>query len=67
MRIFVETERLILREILPTEADGLFQLDSDPEVQKYLVNNPIKNKERAIAVINFSGNNMQKMGLEVGQ
>lgn len=67
MRIFVETERLILREILPTEADGLFQLDSDTEVQKHLVNNPIKNKERAIAEINFSGNNMQKMGLDVGQ
>ena len=53
MRIFVETERLILREILPTDADGLFQLDSDPCVHRYLGNKPVENKEQTIAAINF--------------
>lgn len=53
MRIFVETERLILREILPTDAEGLFQLDSDPEVHRYLGNKPVENKEQITAVINF--------------
>jgi len=47
MKIFAETERLILREILPADEDGLFQLDSDPEVHKYLGNNPIKNIEQS--------------------
>jgi len=32
MKIFAETERLILREILPTDIDGMFELHSDPEV-----------------------------------
>ena len=53
MRIFVETDRLILREILPTDVDGLFQLDSDPEVHRYLGNKPVENKEQIIAMINF--------------
>ena len=53
MRIFVETERLILREILPTDVDGLFQLDSDPMVHRYLYAKPIENKEQVTAMINF--------------
>jgi [ribosomal protein S5]-alanine N-acetyltransferase len=42
MEIFVETERLILREILPSDEQGMFELDSDPEVHTYLGNNPVK-------------------------
>lgn len=53
MRIFVETERLILREILQTDVEGLFQLDSDPEVHRYLGNKTVDNKEQIIAMINF--------------
>jgi len=53
MRIFFETDRLILREILPTDVDGLFQLDSDPEVHRYLGNKPVENKGQIIAMINF--------------
>ena len=51
MKIYAETERLILREILPTDADGFFELDSDPDVHQYLGNKPIINKEQAIATI----------------
>ncbi len=51
MKIFIETERLILREILPTDVDGLFELDSDPEVHQYLGNNPVKNKDQIVDVI----------------
>ena len=53
MKIFVETERLILREILPADVEGLFQLDSDPEVHRYLGNKPVENKEQIIAAIEF--------------
>jgi RimJ/RimL family protein N-acetyltransferase len=53
MKVFVETERLILREILPTDIEGMFELDSDPEVHKYLGNNPIKTKEEASKAISF--------------
>ena len=53
MRIFVETERLILREILPSDVDGMFELDSDPLVHKYLGNAPIQTIAQAKKGIEF--------------
>ena len=32
MQIFAETDRLILRELLPTDEQGMFELDTDPLV-----------------------------------
>ena len=51
MKIFAETNRLILREILPTDLDGMFLLDSDPEVHRYLGCKPITNKDQVVEVI----------------
>ncbi len=53
MQKIAETERFVIREILPTDTDGMFELDSDPEVHKYLGNKPVANKEQIINVINF--------------
>lgn len=53
MKIFAETERLILREILPSDIDGMFELDSDPEVHKFLGNKPITHKEQVVAIIDY--------------
>ncbi len=53
MKIFLETERLILRELLPSDIDGMFELDSDPEVHKYLGNKPVTSREQISDVINF--------------
>ncbi len=53
MKIFAETERLILREILQSDLDGMFELDSDPEVQKYLGNKIVSDKNQIAEVINF--------------
>lgn len=53
MKIFTETDRFILREILPTDVDGFFDLDSDPDVHRYLGNKPVKNREQIVTVINF--------------
>jgi RimJ/RimL family protein N-acetyltransferase len=36
MKIFAETERLLLRELLPADVDGYFEMDSDPDVHTYL-------------------------------
>ncbi|MEM1121026.1 MAG: GNAT family N-acetyltransferase, partial [Bacteroidota bacterium] len=41
MKIFLETERLILRELLPTDATGMLELDSNPNVLQYLGIQPI--------------------------
>lgn len=35
------TPRLLLRPLLVTDAEGLFALDSDPEVHRYLGNKPV--------------------------
>lgn len=53
MKIFSETERLILREILPTDVDGYFELDADPEVHRYLGSTPVQNKEQIVESIKF--------------
>lgn len=47
MKIMLETDRLILRELLPTDIDDLFELDSNPIVHKYLGNRPVKTKQEA--------------------
>lgn len=42
MKIFVETDRLILRELEHTDENDLFEMDSDPEVHLYIENKPVK-------------------------
>ncbi|MBI1223442.1 MAG: GNAT family N-acetyltransferase [Bacteroidetes bacterium] len=51
MKIHIETERLILRDLEMTDAEGMFQLDSDPEVHEFLGKKPIKTLEEAVEVI----------------
>ena len=36
VEIFLETERLILRRFTPDDVDPLVELDSDPEVMRYI-------------------------------
>lgn len=52
MKPIIETERLILREILPTDLEGFYELDSDPEVHRYLGNNRVTDKSQVVEVIN---------------
>lgn len=53
MKLFAETERLFLRELLPSDADGMWELDSDPEVHRYLGNNPVTDREKILEVIAY--------------
>ena len=53
MKIFIETDRLMIRALLPEDAEGIFELDSDPEVHRYLGNKPIKTIEQAAETIQF--------------
>jgi len=53
MKIFAETERFILREMLPTDVEGMFELDADPDVHRYLGNEPANTKEEIVDIINF--------------
>lgn len=36
MHVFLETERLILRRFTKTDVDYLVDLDSDPEILRYI-------------------------------
>ena len=47
MQIFIETKRLILRELIPADAEGMFELDSDPLVHQYLGNKPVANIQQS--------------------
>lgn len=47
MNIIIETERLLLREILPSDDKGMFRLDSNPNVHKFLGNNPVNSIEES--------------------
>jgi ribosomal-protein-alanine N-acetyltransferase len=51
MKIFLETSRLILRELLPSDDQGMFELDSDKEVHMYLGNKPVNTIEECREII----------------
>lgn len=51
MNIHLETERLIIRDLTEQDLDGMFAMDSDPEVHKYLGNKPIKHKDEVLKYI----------------
>lgn len=53
MEIFAETKRLILRELLPIDAEGMFELDSDKDVHQYLGGNAVKSINQSIGDIEF--------------
>jgi len=51
MAFNIETKRLLLREMRVEDVDGMFALDSNPNVHKYLGNKPIKTKAEAHKII----------------
>jgi ribosomal-protein-alanine N-acetyltransferase len=44
----IETERLLLRELKLSDAAGMFELDSNPNVHLFLGNKPVKHIEESI-------------------
>ncbi|MFZ1359725.1 MAG: GNAT family N-acetyltransferase [Saprospiraceae bacterium] len=51
MKIYAETERLVLRAFVEEDAISFFEMDSDPLVHIYLGNNPITTIEQAASTI----------------
>ncbi|MCH9660383.1 MAG: GNAT family N-acetyltransferase [Bacteroidetes bacterium] len=47
----IETERLIIREILTEDAEGMFELDSNPNVHLYLGNKPVTTLEQSLTMV----------------
>lgn len=50
-KIFVETERLILRELVLEDAERMFLLDSNPEVMWFLGRNTVTKVEESSEII----------------
>ena len=53
MKIFAETERIILRELVESDAQAFYEMDSDPEVHRYLGSTPMRQLARAIETIQY--------------
>lgn len=51
--IEVETPRLLLRPIHEMDVQGIFELDSDPEVHRYLGNRPIQTMKEAEGIVAY--------------
>ena len=51
MDLIIETERLILRPLELSDAVGMFEMDANPIVHKYLWNTPTQNIEETITLI----------------
>lgn len=47
----IETKRLILRPVTLDDAQDFFEMDSNPNVHKYLGNNPVQTIEQSKAMI----------------
>lgn len=63
MKFYLETERLILREFRESETEGVFELDSNPEVYKYLGKNPITTYKQAEDIITFFEEQYKERGI----
>ena len=63
MQIHLETERLIIREIELSDVDDMFEMDSDPEVRKYIDQSPNQKKEEITDVINFIRKQYEENGI----
>lgn len=63
MKFHIETERLLLRKLKESDLDGMFELDSNPKVHKYLGNKPISTKEQAKKYIDFIIKQYNELGI----
>ena len=63
MKIIAETSRLILREIELTDDAGMFELDSNPNVLRYIGTPPLTHIDQSRDVIRFIRNQYEQYGV----
>jgi ribosomal-protein-alanine N-acetyltransferase len=63
MTFYIETERLILRELRLSDLNGMFELDSNPEVHKYLGNKPVKTVDASVKILESVINQYHERGI----
>ena len=47
MKVILETDRLLLREFVEDDAESFFELNTDPEVMRFVPDKPLLNVEQA--------------------
>lgn len=62
MSFFIETERLLLREITLDDAEDMFQLHANPDVQKYTGEPPVESMKAMEQAIQTRISNYKKYG-----
>lgn len=62
-KIILETPRLILREVLESDADAFFEMDSNPEVARYVGNVPVSSREQSLETIRFVRQQYRDFGI----
>ena len=63
MNIHVETDRFILRDIEESDVQGIFDLDSDPDVLTYIGTPAIKTLDEAYDIIKYIRNQYAENGI----
>ena len=53
MKTHIETERLLMRDLIDDDLQGMFAMDSDAEVHKFLGNKPITTLAEAQKILDF--------------
>ena len=51
LKFYIKTQRLVLRDLLTSDVAGMFELDSDAEVHRFLGNKPVKSLDESKNVI----------------
>ncbi len=63
MDLIIETERLLLRPLLATDAEALFEMDNNPNVHLYLGNEPVTSIDDVHGYIKSIQNQYIKNGI----
>lgn len=61
--IHAETNRLILREFQEEDSNGIWELDSNPEVHRYLGNKPLSNRSQADKIVTMIRSQYKEYGI----
>nr|WP_294779839.1 GNAT family N-acetyltransferase [uncultured Flavobacterium sp.] len=63
MKNTIETERLVLRPFELSDAEGMFELDSNPNVHLFVGNRPVKHIEESVEYIKIVQKQYETVGI----
>lgn len=61
--LVIDTPRLLIREILPSDDKGMFEMDSDPQVHRFINNKPVSTLEESRETIRLFRKQYEDFGI----